>query len=114
MNMKLPVPTLLTLLALGGTVATFSSGCAGSATRQSTGEYVDDATITTKVKAAFVKDPLVKALDVKVDTFKGMVQLNGFVDTQEQKSRAEQIATGVGGVTGVKNNITLKSAAGSR
>ena len=108
--MKLSIPALVTLLALGGTVATFSTGCAGTATRESTGEYIDDATTTTKVKAAFVKDPLVKALDVKVDTFKGTVQLSGFVDTAEQKVRAEQIAAGTQGVASVKNNITLKTA----
>jgi osmotically-inducible protein OsmY len=108
--MKLSVPTLVTILALGSSLATFS-GCAGSATRESTGEYIDDATTTTKVKSAFVKDPLVKALDVKVDTFKGTVQLSGFVDTAEQKARAEQIASGTIGVTAVKNNITVKSNA---
>ena len=108
--MKLPITTLATLLALGAGAATFSTGCAGSATRESTGEYIDDATTTTKVKAAFVKDPLVKALDVKVDTFKGTVQLSGFVDTAEQKARAEQLAAGIQGVSGVKNNITLKTA----
>lgn len=107
--MKLSVPTLVALLAIGG-VATFTSGCAGTATRESTGEYIDDATITTKVKASFVKDPVVKALQVGVDTFKGTVQLSGFVDTAEQKSRAEQVARGVTGVTNVKNNITVKAA----
>jgi hyperosmotically inducible periplasmic protein len=106
--MKLTVPTLVTILALGAGVTTLSTGCAGSATRESTGEYLDDASITTKVKAAFVKDPLVKALDVKVDTFKGAVQLSGFVDTAEQKTRAEQIAAGINGVSTVKNNITIK------
>ena len=108
--MKMSVPTLVTILALGTGVATFS-GCAGTATRESTGEYIDDATVTTKVKAAYVKDPLVKALDVKVDTFKGTVQLSGFVDTAEQKARAEQIAAGTTGVSAVKNNITIKGAA---
>ena len=112
--MKLSVPTLVAILALGGGIATFSTGCAGSATRQSTGEMVDDATITTKVKTAFVRDELVKALDVKVDTFKGTVQLNGFVDTEEQKRRAEQIAAGVQGVMKVQNNISVKSAATTR
>ena len=63
------------------------------------------------MKAAFVKDPVVKAIDVKVDTFKSTVQLSGFVDTAEQKARAEQIAAGVQGVTTVKNNITIKSNA---
>jgi osmotically-inducible protein OsmY len=109
--MKLSVTTLVTVLTLGAGVATFSSGCAGTSTRESTGEYIDDSTVTTKVKAAFVKDPLVKALDVKVDTFKGTVQLSGFVDTSEQKTRAEEVAAGVNGVRAVKNNITVKSAA---
>ena len=107
--MKLPVPTLITILALGGGIATMSSGCAGTATRESTGEYIDDASITAKVKAAYVKDPVVKALQVNVDTFKANVQLSGFVDTAEQKARAEQIAAGITGVAGVKNNITLKT-----
>jgi osmotically-inducible protein OsmY len=63
------------------------------------------------VKAAFVKDPLVKALAVNVDTFKGTVQLSGFVDTAEQKTRAEQVAASIAGVQAVKNNITVKTAA---
>jgi hyperosmotically inducible periplasmic protein len=113
-TMKLSVPTLATLLILGGGLATISAGCAGTATRESTGEYIDDATTTTKVKAAFVKDPVVSAMDVKVDTFKGTVQLSGFVDTPEQKTRAEQIAAGVTGVSAVKNNITVKTATTTR
>lgn len=112
--MKITVPTLVAILALGSGVAAFS-GCAGTATSASTGEYIDDATTTGKVKAAFVKDPIVKAIDVKVDTFKSVVQLSGFVDTQEQKSRAEQIAQGVTGVQRVQNNLSVKSnTAGSR
>jgi hyperosmotically inducible periplasmic protein len=109
--MKLSVLTLVTTLAIGGGIATLSTGCAGTATRESTGEYIDDASTTAKVKAAFVRDPVVKALQVNVDTFKGVVQLSGFVDTAEQKSRAEQIAAGVAGVSGVKNNVTVKTAA---
>src|SRR3954469_19665640 len=109
--MKSSVPALVAILAVSGGLATLSTGCAGTATRESTGEYIDDATLTTKVKAAFVKDPVVKAIDVKVDTFKGAVQLSGFVDTADQKARAEQIAAGVQGVTSVKNNITLKAGA---
>jgi osmotically-inducible protein OsmY len=107
--MKLSVTSLLAILTLGTGVATLSTGCAGTATRESTGEYIDDATMTTKVKAAFVKDPVVKAIDVKVDSFKGVVQLSGFVDTAEQKARAEQIAAGITGVTSVKNNISVKA-----
>ncbi len=109
--MKLSLPSLIAILALTGGAATLSTGCAGTSTRESTGEYIDDATLTTKVKAAFVKDPLVKAIDVNVDTFKGTVQLSGFVDTAEQRTRAEQVAAGVKGVSSVKNNITLKASA---
>ncbi len=106
--MKISLPILATLLAFGGGIA-FQTGCAGTRTSTSTGEFIDDATITTKVKAAFVRDPTVKALDVKVDTFKSVVQLSGFVDTADQKSRAEQVAAGIAGVTSVKNNITVKT-----
>ena len=112
--MKKSVPFLVSILALSAGVATLSSGCAGTSTRESTGEYIDDATTTTKVKAAFVKDPVVSAMDVKVDTFKGTVQLSGFVDTAEQKSRAEQVAAGVSGVAAVKNNITVKTSTTTR
>jgi len=93
------------LLAAGGGLF---SGCAGTTTRESTGEYVDDASITTKVKAAFVKDDNVKARDVSVETFKGVVQLSGFVNTQEEKGRAGQLAANVVGVRDVKNNIVVK------
>lgn len=100
---------LTAILALGaGGLLSLPTGCAGTATRQSTGEYVDDASVTAKVKAAFVKDPVVKAMQVDVTTFKGNVQLSGFVDTAEQKARAGQIAAGVQGVTNVTNNITIK------
>lgn len=105
--MKMTVPTLVAILSLGVGAATFS-GCAGTTTRESTGEYIDDAAITTKVKGAFVKDPVVKAIDVKVETFKGVVQLSGFVDSPEQKARAAEIASTVQGVSSVKNNITIK------
>lgn len=100
---------LIALLALGaGGVLTLPTGCAGTATRQSTGEYVDDATITTKVKAALVKDEVVKAMQVDVTTFKGVVQLSGFVDTAAQKERAAQVASGVANVREVQNNIAVK------
>jgi osmotically-inducible protein OsmY len=109
--MKMTTRTLAAILVLGGSVACFNSGCSSSPTGKSTGEYIDDATITTKVKTAFVRDPVVKAIDVKVDTFKGTVQLNGFVDTAEQKARAEQIARGIPGVTSVQNALTVKTNA---
>jgi hyperosmotically inducible protein len=100
---------LIALLAVGaGGVLLLPSGCAGTATSQSTGEYVDDASITAKVKAAFVKDEVVKAMQVDVTTFKGVVQLSGFVDTVAQKERAAQVASGVPNVREVQNNISVK------
>jgi hyperosmotically inducible periplasmic protein len=107
-TMKLSVPLLVSVLTLTGSAMLLQSGCASTQTRQSTGEYVDDAAITTKVKAAFVKDPTVKAMDVSVDTFKGTVQLSGFVNTAEEKARAEQVARTVNGVVNVQNNISVK------
>jgi osmotically-inducible protein OsmY len=89
---------------------TMLSGCASTSTRESTGEYVDDSTITAKVKADLVKDPVVSALQVSVETYKGVVQLSGFVDTKEQSDRSEQIAKGVAGVQSVKNNLVVKTS----
>lgn len=90
-------------LAIGGVV-----GCAGTSTSESTGEYIDNTTITAKVKAAFASDELVRARDVSVESFRGTVQLSGFVDTDEQKQRAESIARTIQGVKDVKNNIIVK------
>jgi hyperosmotically inducible periplasmic protein len=87
----------------------FSGGCAATSTRQSTGELVDDTAITAKVKTALIKDDTVKARDVSVETYKGTVQLSGFVDTAEQKARAGQIAAGIAGVVAVKNDIVAKT-----
>ncbi|MDB5777274.1 MAG: transporter [Herbaspirillum sp.] len=84
------------------------AGCGSTPTRNSPGGYIDDTVITTKVKAAFVKDPDLKATEIKVETFKGTVQLSGFVDTQEAAARAGSVARGVEGVKDVKNDIRLK------
>lgn len=83
-------------------------GCASTATEKGTGEYIDDAVITTKVKAALIEDPLTKAYQIEVETFKGVVQLSGFVATQAEASRAVAVARGVQGVTSVKNDIRIK------
>ena len=85
-------------------------GCASTATRESTGEYIDDATITTKVKAALVADKEVSALQVNVETFRGVVQLSGFADNQREISRASSVARGVNGVKSVKNDLRVKPA----
>jgi osmotically-inducible protein OsmY len=82
--------------------------CAPTATREGTGEYIDDSMITTKVKAAFAGDPTVKATQVQVETFKGTVQLSGFVDSRESAQRAMELARGVKGVKSVKNDTVIR------
>jgi osmotically-inducible protein OsmY len=82
--------------------------CAPTAKREGTGEYIDDALITTKVKAALAADPNVKATEVNVETFKGAVQLSGFVSSPEAIQKAIAIARGVEGVRAVKNNMVVK------
>ena len=83
-------------------------GCAGSPTQESTGEYITDSWITTKVKAALVDDPQVKATEVNVETFKGVVQLSGFVGSNAAMNEAVRIARGIKGVTSVKNDMRVK------
>ncbi len=83
-------------------------GCAGTATRESTGEYVTDSWITTKVKAALVEDPLVKATEVNVETYKGTVQLSGFVSSDAARSQAVRVTRSIEGVVGVKNDMRIK------
>jgi hyperosmotically inducible periplasmic protein len=103
------VLTKLFCVACTGAALTWM-GCASDGSRQSTGEYIDSATITAKVKAGLIDDPVVKAFDIHVKTYRDVVQLNGFVDNPDQKKRAEEVAWGIEGVKGVQNNLTLKSA----
>jgi osmotically-inducible protein OsmY len=84
------------------------AGCASSATQESTGEYIDDATITSKVKTAFVADKQVSALNIHVTTYKGVVQLSGFADNPDEIQRATELARNVKGVKAVKNDVQLK------
>jgi osmotically-inducible protein OsmY len=83
-------------------------GCASTAHHQGTGEYIDDSVITTKVKAAIFDDPITKVLEIKVKTFKGEVQLSGFVSSQEAANRAVELTRGITGVTAVKNDMQIK------
>lgn len=83
-------------------------GCASTSQKQGTGEYVDDAVITTKVKAALFNEPSLKSFEIKVDTFKGAVQLSGFVNSQADINKAVEVARSVKGVTSVKNDMRLK------
>ena len=84
------------------------AACAPTPTREGTGEYVDDSLITSKVKAAFAADPSVKATQVNVETFKGTVQLSGFVESTEARSRATEVAKNVDGVKSVKNELAIR------
>jgi osmotically-inducible protein OsmY len=101
---------LTSLLALSGALALggLTGGCVATRTSDSTGQYVDDTVITTKVKSALLGDDAVKSFAVSVETVKGVVQLSGFVDTSAQKSAAGHDATTVPGVKDVKNNLIVK------
>jgi len=99
-----------TFMAGTGAMLLLLAGCAGTATQKSTGEYLDDAAITTKIKAGFVEDPVVSALSITVETFRGNVQLGGFANSRKEIDRAGQIARGVRGVKAVENDIRLKPA----
>lgn len=83
-------------------------GCASTPTRESSGQYIDDSAITTKVKAAILADPSLKVFQINVETFKGEVQLSGFVDTAQSVKKAGDVARGVEGVKSVKNSLIVK------
>ena len=87
-------------------------GCAATPTSEGTGGYVDDSVITTKVKAAIFEEPSLKSAEINVETFKGAVQLSGFVRSREDIDKAVEVARGVKGVTSVKNDMRLKQAQG--
>lgn len=76
--------------------------------RETSGQYVDDTTITTKVKAQILADPALKILQVNVETMKGVVQLSGFVDSKQSEARAVAIAKDVHGVVSVKDDLLVK------
>ena len=86
----------------------FANGCASTSTRESTGEYIDDTTITTKVKMAILDEPTLKVLQINVETYKSVVQLSGFVATSTQIARAGSIARSVRGVESVQNDLRLR------
>lgn len=83
-------------------------GCASTRTQSSAGEYIDDTVITTKVKAAIFNEPDLKSAEINVETFKGEVQLSGFVGTQMEINKAGTVARAVAGVTSVRNDISIK------
>ena len=98
---------ILKLLVCIGLITTFL-GCAATQKRESTGQYVDDSVITTKVKAAIFNEATLKTLQINVETFKGEVQLSGFVDSAQSVKKAGEVAGSVNGVVSVKNNLVVK------
>ena len=86
----------------------FALGCAATNTKEGTGEYVDDSAITAKVKAAFLGEPTLKSTEITVETFKGVVQLSGFVGSQAEMGTAVLVARKVKGVQDVHNDTRIK------
>lgn len=84
------------------------SGCTVFSGRETAGEYVDDATITTRVKAAIFNDPGLKSLEISVETMQDVVQLSGFVDSAQSKAKAGEIASNVEGVRQLRNNLVVR------
>jgi hyperosmotically inducible protein len=102
--------TFLSSLVVLGLLA--SAGCAVTSGQSTMGQYVDDATITTRVKARFANDPQVNAMRVNVETLNGTVQLSGFALSEAERERAGQIARAVPDVKDVRNNIVVQPTAG--
>ncbi len=108
--MNLTHSTLSRRLALLGLVAGASvlGACASTRTQEGAGEYVDDAVITTKVKALVLNEPLLKSMEISVETFKGRVQLSGFVSSRLAMDKAVELARSVKGVSSVANDMRMK------
>lgn len=96
------------VLAVPLVAASGLAGCAGDRYSRSTGEYIDDKSLNSRVRSALNDNPNYKFDDVNVTSFRGKVQLSGFVNTEEQKQRAGEVAANVPGAKGVENNITVK------
>jgi len=99
---------LLLAAVLGSTVM---AGCSSTPTQQSTGQAIDDGVVTAKVKAKLIEDPVTKAHQISVETFKGSVQLSGFVENEQARSRALQLAKGIAGVKNVKDALEVRRGA---
>ena len=95
------------LLVVIGLMTVFL-GCAATKTSESTGQYVDNSAITTKVKAAIFNDPMLKTMQISVESYKGEVQLSGFVNSPESARKAGEVARSIEGVVSVKNDLIVK------
>lgn len=103
MNISKNLATILMSLMLIGV-----AGCASTTKSEGTGEYMDDTFITTKVKAAILNEPTLKSREINVESFKGIVQLSGFVTSQHDVDKAIEITRNVNGVKSVKNDMRIK------
>jgi osmotically-inducible protein OsmY len=103
MNKFTRASLLIAAIALTGL-----AGCASTERHESTGQYIDDTALTTSVKAAIFNDPMLKSAEINVETFKGRVQLSGFVSSRASVDRAVAVAQGVKGVTSVANDMRVK------
>ena len=106
-SLNMNISKSMSAVFLAVTLAT-TLGCASTATKEGTGEYVDDSVITTKVKAAIFNEPMLKSAEINVETFKGVVQLSGFVSSEADIDKAVRVARSVHGVVSVKNSMRLK------
>jgi osmotically-inducible protein OsmY len=105
--MNKPVLSLALATALVATLAT-TTGCAVANKQQTVGSYIDDATLTTRVKSKFAADPVVSAMGISVETLKGTVQLSGFAKSGEERMTAEKLARETSGVVSVRNDIVVR------
>ena len=103
MNMFQRALSLVSIVAVAGTL-----GCASTSKSESTGQYVDDTAITAKVKKAIFEQPSLKSAEINVETYKGVVQLSGFVRSQADIDQSVQVARGIAGVKSVKNDMRIK------
>jgi len=104
MNLHIRIAGFLAIILLAFTL----TGCGGGPSKQSTGERLDDSVVTAKVKAALLNDQDVSGTSVNVETFKGVVQLSGFVRTDQERMRAAQLARSINGVSEVRNDLQIR------
>ena len=97
------IPTIILAFMLATVL-----GCASTSKQESTGEYFDDSAITTKVKAAVFNEPSLKSAEINVETYKGTVQLSGFVNSESDIQKAVEVARSIKGVSSVKNDMRVK------
>ena len=99
---------LIKIIAITGALAMVSA-CSATRTQQSAGEVIDDSVLTSKVKVALIDDPITKAGQINVETYRGVVQLGGFVDNAQQKEQATKVARSITGVKEVRNDLRVSS-----